>query len=68
MGNTSCFVIMPFGEKADAGGRVIDFDKVYKFLIKNTIEDSMKISCIRCDEIAEAGWIHSKMFRRHLSV
>jgi O-acetyl-ADP-ribose deacetylase (regulator of RNase III) len=56
-----CFVIMPFGEKKDADGKVIDFDKVYKYLIKKPIE-SIGHTCIRCDEISETGWIHSKMF------
>lgn len=56
-----CFVIMPFGEKENIDGRVIDFDKIYNFFIKNTIE-SLGLACVRCDEIAEAGWIHSKMF------
>ena len=56
-----CFVIMPFGEKLDVDGKVIDFDMVYDYLIKNTVE-SLNISCVRCDEIDQAGWIHSKMF------
>jgi len=55
-----CFVIMPFGEKQDIDGEIIDFDKVYKFIIKKAIE-GLGIECIRCDEIAGAGWIHSKM-------
>jgi O-acetyl-ADP-ribose deacetylase (regulator of RNase III) len=57
----TCFVIMPFGEKADVDGKVVEFDKVYKYLIKNTIE-ALDIDCVRCDEIDEAGWIHRKMF------
>jgi O-acetyl-ADP-ribose deacetylase (regulator of RNase III) len=58
----TCFVIMPFGEKRDIDGKVIDFDKVYQHLIKKSVE-SLEIPCTRCDEIAEAGWIHSKMFQ-----
>jgi O-acetyl-ADP-ribose deacetylase (regulator of RNase III) len=58
-----CFVIMPFDEKQDAQGHNIDFDEIYKHLIKSTVE-ALGIRCIRCDEIAEAGWIHSKMFER----
>jgi O-acetyl-ADP-ribose deacetylase (regulator of RNase III) len=57
----SCFVIMPFGDKTDADGKVIDFDVIYSHLIKNTVE-SLGISCVRCDHIAESGWVHSKMF------
>jgi O-acetyl-ADP-ribose deacetylase (regulator of RNase III) len=56
-----CIAIMPFGERTDADGNITDFDEIYTHLIKNTVE-SLAISCIRCDEIAEAGWIHSKMF------
>src|SRR5215471_308431 len=57
----TCFVIMPFGEKSNVDGQTIDFDKIYHHLIKNTVE-GMGIACVRCDEIDEAGWIHSKMF------
>ncbi len=58
----TCFVIMPFGEKKDSDGKLIDFDKIYHHLIKKAVE-SLDIACTRCDEIAEAGWIHSKMFQ-----
>jgi O-acetyl-ADP-ribose deacetylase (regulator of RNase III) len=61
--NKECFVIMPFGEKKDAEGRNIDFDEIYIHLIKNAVE-TLGITCIRSDEITEAGWIHSKMFER----
>ena len=37
-----CFVLMPFGRKGDAGGREIDFDKVYEDLIKPSIETLIK--------------------------
>lgn len=60
--NKKCFVIMPFGEKVDPEGKPIDFDMIYKDFIKDAVED-LGIECVRCDEIAEAGWIHSKMFR-----
>jgi len=56
----TCFVIMPFGQKSDIGGEVIDFDKVYRYIIKKAIE-GLGITCIRCDEIGEAGWIHEDM-------
>ena len=55
-----CFVIMPFGEKPDIDGKPLDFDKVYKYLIKPAI-DALKIDCIRCDEIEKPGWIHAEM-------
>ena len=52
---------MPFGDKVDSDGKVIDFNKIYTYLIKNTVE-GLGITCVRCDEIAESGWIHAKMF------
>lgn len=60
-GQKNCFVIMPFGEEVGANDDSIKFDEIYTHLIKNTVE-GLGVTCIRCDEIAEAGWIHSKMF------
>jgi O-acetyl-ADP-ribose deacetylase (regulator of RNase III) len=57
----TCFVIMPYGNKTDAGGNVIDFDNIYNNLIRDAVEEA-GLACIRCDEIDEAGWIHKKMF------
>ena len=56
-----CFVIMPFGQKEDLNGKLIDFDKIYLDFIKDVVAD-LGMECVRCDEIAEAGSIHSKMF------
>jgi len=58
----TCFVIMPFGEKKDLDGKSINFDKIYKDFIKGAVAE-LGIECVRCDEIAETGWIHSKMFK-----
>jgi O-acetyl-ADP-ribose deacetylase (regulator of RNase III) len=58
----TCFVIMPFGEKKDLDGKSINFDKIYKDFIKGAVSE-LGIKCVRCDEIAETGWIHSKMFK-----
>jgi O-acetyl-ADP-ribose deacetylase (regulator of RNase III) len=52
---------MPFGEKKDPGGKKIDFDKIYNYLIKPSVEQVKDLSCIRCDEIEEPGIIHKKM-------
>ncbi len=51
---------MPFGEKPDVGGRPLDFDKVYKYLIKPPVV-ALGIECLRCDEIDKPGWIHAEM-------
>lgn len=61
----TCFVIMPFGEKTDVDGNVIDFDKIYQFIIKQAVE-AAELHCIRCDEIEESGWIHGDMFEQLL--
>lgn len=61
--DVNCFVIMPFGDKPDPGqdGKIIHFDEIYQMFIKNAVEE-LGIKCVRCDEIGESGWIHSKMF------
>lgn len=56
----TCFVIMPFGEKPDLDGEVIDFDMVYEYIIKEVVE-KLRLKCIRSDEVAKAGWVHSDM-------
>ena len=56
-----CFVIMPFGQKMDINGKLIDFNKIYSNFIKGTLTD-LGLKCVRCDEIEEAGSIHGKMF------
>lgn len=57
----SCFVIMPFGEKIDHNKTIISFDTIYKFIIKDVVEDRLGFTCVRSDEIATAGWIHKDM-------
>jgi O-acetyl-ADP-ribose deacetylase (regulator of RNase III) len=63
-----CFVIMPFGEKVDADGKTINFDEIYEKTIRPAITgDPMlrvngpQLDCIRCDRIAQAGWVHRLM-------
>lgn len=61
-----CFVVMPFGQKPDPGGRAdIDFDKIYNTAIKPGIEDS-GMEPIRADEERTGGIIHKPMFERLL--
>ena len=61
-----CFVIMPFGEKDDQG-QMIDFDAVYKEIIKPAVEalnsEKIRIQCQRCDEVEKAGLIHERMIQ-----
>jgi hypothetical protein len=63
----SCFVIMPFDEKPDPARKdTVDFDRVYKDIIKPAITGLKKsrglnIECLRCDEVERAGLIHERM-------
>jgi hypothetical protein len=61
--NTLCFVLMPFGRKPDANGRKIDFDALYRDVIKPAIIDA-GLEPIRADEEIQGGIIHKPMFER----
>jgi hypothetical protein len=56
---------MPFGTKTDAGGNAIDFDEVYNYLIKPAVE-TLKLECIRADDLTKPGWVHADMLNRIL--
>jgi len=58
-----CFVLMPFGKKPDASGNLVDFDEVYKQIIKPAIEEA-DFEPIRADEEVTGGIIHKPMFER----
>lgn len=58
-----CFILMPFGQKPGAGGAMINFDAVYKDVIKPAIEDA-GLMPIRADEEQTGGIIHKPMFER----
>lgn len=61
-----CFVLMPFGTKADpTGGKDIDFNRVYEEAIRPAIEDA-GMQPIRADEEKTGGIIHKPMFERLL--
>ena len=59
----TCFVIMPFGARTEARGRVLKFDDIYNDLISTAIVDAGLIP-IRCDKLQEAGFIHRKMIEQ----
>jgi MAP3K TRAFs-binding domain len=63
MSKPLCFVLMPFGEKKDAAGAIIQFDAVYKDLIRPAIE-AAEMEPIRADEEMTGGIIHKPMFER----
>ncbi len=58
-----CFAIMPFGKKEDAGGRLIDFDAVYREIISPAIGDA-GLEAVRADDEMSPGVIHNAMFER----
>jgi hypothetical protein len=49
-----------FGQKHDNEGQLIDFDDLYEFMIKESVE-ALGVTCIRSDEISESGMIHREM-------
>jgi hypothetical protein len=58
-----CFVLMPFGKKPDATGRMVDFDAVYRHLIAPSVT-SAGLDVLRADEEMSGGIIHKPMFER----
>ena len=58
-----CFVLMPFGRKADASGTMVDFDAVYREAIAPAVADA-GLEPLRADEEIAGGIIHKPMFER----
>jgi hypothetical protein len=58
-----CFVLMPFGRKMDASGRMVDFDRIHRELIAPAI-DQAGMEPLRADEEMTGGIIHKPMFER----
>lgn len=63
MHNDLCFVLMPFGQKRDLSGTLIDFDAVYRELIAPAVREA-GLEPIRADEEMSGGIIHRPMFER----
>jgi len=57
------FVLMPFGKKMDAAGRVTNFNAVYAKIIAPAVERA-GLEPIRADEEKIGGTIHKPMFER----
>jgi MAP3K TRAFs-binding domain len=58
-----CFVLMPFGRKLDSGGRLTDFDAMYRDVIAPAVAQA-GLDPIRADEEKIGGTIHKPMFER----
>ncbi len=54
---------MPYGVKKDVDGTEIDFDAVYKHIIKEAVEAVGGVECERCDDVDAPGWVHDRMVR-----
>jgi len=63
MPNDLCFVLMPFGQKPDVSGKLVDFDAVYNDLIAPAIREA-GLDPIRADEEMTGGLIHKPMYER----
>lgn len=58
-----CFILMPFGTKANADGSLINFDRVYQDLIAPAVRNA-ELEPIRADQETTGGIIHKPMFER----
>ncbi|HNL91073.1 MAG TPA: hypothetical protein PKH05_18475, partial [Nitrospira sp.] len=58
-----CFVLMPFGKKPAAEGRLVDFDAVYDQLIRPAIV-AAGLEPLRADQEMTGGVIHKPMYER----
>jgi hypothetical protein len=58
-----CFILMPFGIKANADGSMINFDRVYQDLITPAVRGA-ELEPIRADQEITGGIIHKPMFER----
>jgi tetratricopeptide (TPR) repeat protein len=63
MAKPLCFVLMPFGIKADPSGVKVNFDAIYSDMIHPAIEHA-GLEPIRTDEEKAGGMIHKAMFER----
>ena len=55
-----CFVLMPFGQKPDPTGAMIDFDRIYAELIAPAIS-AADLEPLRADQETIGGIIHKPM-------
>ncbi|HEY0544370.1 MAG TPA: hypothetical protein VGC91_03155 [Pyrinomonadaceae bacterium] len=62
----TCFVIMPFGEKPNIDGQIVDFDVVYQYIIR-PVTQRVGLEVVRSDEIQSPGLIHADMIEHIMS-
>ena len=58
----SCFVVMPYGQRKEVTGTIVDFDCIYEQVLRPAVE-AAGLRCDRCDKLDGSGNIHDKMYR-----
>jgi O-acetyl-ADP-ribose deacetylase (regulator of RNase III) len=66
MEKQKCFVIMPYGKKRAYNGPMINFDSIYRRLIRPAV-NAAQLTCIRCDDIEQPGSIRDTMIQHIFS-
>jgi tetratricopeptide (TPR) repeat protein len=62
----SCYVSIPFGVKSDVNGRTLDFDYLYREVIRPAVED-LQMECQRLDEFSPGALWHKTLFTALIS-
>jgi MAP3K TRAFs-binding domain len=62
----SCYVSIPFGVKADAEGRMLDFDGLYTTVIRPAVQE-LDMECRRLDEFPPGAIWHKTLFTAIIS-
>lgn len=57
---------MPFGEKPNIDGQIVDFDVVYQYIIR-PVTQRVGLEVVRSDEIQSPGLIHADMIEHIMS-
>jgi tetratricopeptide (TPR) repeat protein len=57
----SCFVSIPFGVRTGIDGRALDFDYLYRMVIRPAVEE-VGVECRRLDELSPGAIWHKSLF------
>ncbi|HET6468392.1 MAG TPA: hypothetical protein VFG43_08455, partial [Geminicoccaceae bacterium] len=57
-----CYVSIPFGRKRAADGELVDFDAVYREVIRPGVEEA-GVECVRGDDLVSGEPIHAAVLR-----
>jgi hypothetical protein len=62
----SCYVSIPFGVKAGVNGRTLDFDYLYRKVIRPAVQE-LQMECRRLDEFSPGAIWHKTLFAALIS-